>query len=81
MWIGHVKETSDFFRRFDITGAMVMESRRESGRITHYTSNTLGTVGEGPSLRQAQAHFRCDSTGVLCAHRFGAVGIGKNNER
>src|SRR5260370_17990659 len=51
------------FRRFDITGAMVMESRRESGRITHSTSNTLGTAGEGPPLRQAQAHFRCDATG------------------
>src|SRR6266571_4875349 len=78
--VGHVKETGNFFRRLDIAGAMVMESCRKPGLLTHSTSNALGTASKGFPLRQAQAHLWCDTTGVLCTYRVRAVGVGENDE-
>src|SRR5256714_5767068 len=78
--VGHIKEIGDFFWRLDVTTAMMMESHRESGFITHSTSNAFGTPGECFPFGWTQAHFSCDATGVLRAQRIGAVGIGKDDE-
>ena len=79
--IGHVKKMRDLLRRLDITGAVVMEGRRQAGRITHRARNAFGATGECFPLGLAEAHLRCDTPGVPRAHGVGAIGIGENKQR
>ncbi len=59
---------------------MVVKSCPQTGRLTYNPRDLLGTARKGFPFRLAQAHSRCNTPGIPCAQRVGAVVIGKHDE-
>src|SRR5579884_3737589 len=79
--VGQFEQLRDFFRCFDIAGAMVMKDSAQAGFVLHRSCKPVGAFRESFPFLGAQAHAARDPAGVLCPRRVRAVVVGQHQER